>query len=52
MIWFPDRTGFRKNCKGSDLDVQTVLITTVKCLIRVFSDIHRIASNIWTVLSD
>jgi len=33
----PDRTGFRKNSTGSDLDIQIALITAVKCLIRVFS---------------
>jgi len=32
----PDRTGFRKNSTGSDMDIQTALITAVKCLIRVF----------------
>jgi len=50
MIRFPDRdpngfcdsepdsdqTGFRKNSTGSDMDIQTALITAVKCLIRVF----------------
>jgi len=32
----PDRTGFRKNSTGSDLDIQTALITAVKYLIRTF----------------
>jgi len=32
----PDRTRFRKNSTGSDLDIQTALITAVKGLIRVF----------------
>jgi len=32
----PDWTGFRKNSTGSDTDIQTTLITAVKCLIRVF----------------
>jgi len=32
----PDRTGFRKNSTGSDMDIQTALITAEKCLIRVF----------------
>jgi len=31
-----DRTGFRKNSTGSELDIQTALITAVKCSIRVF----------------
>jgi len=31
-----DQTGFRKNATGSNMDVQTALITTVKCLIRGF----------------
>ena len=34
------------------MDIQTALITAVKCLIRVFSDINRIESNIWTCLPD
>jgi len=32
----PVRTGFRKKSNGSDMDIQTALITAVKCLIRVF----------------
>ena len=32
----PDRTGFRKNSTGSDMDIQTALVTAVKCSIRVF----------------
>jgi len=32
------------------MDIQTALATAVKCLIRVFSDINRIGSNIRTVL--
>jgi len=32
----PDWTGFRKNSTEWDMDIQTVLITAVKCLIRVF----------------
>jgi len=66
MIRFPDRdpngfcdsepdsdqTGFRKNSTGSDMDIQTALITAVKCLIRVFFGYKPIGSNIWTVLSD
>jgi len=28
------------------------LITAVKCLIRVFSNVNRIGSNIWRVLPD
>jgi len=47
----PDRTGFRKNSTGSDLDIQTALITAVNCLIRgFFSHINRIGPNIWTIL--
>jgi len=46
----PDRTGFRKNSTGSDMDIQTALIILVKCLIRVFSDINRIGTNICTGL--
>jgi len=45
-----DRSGFRKNSTGSDTDIQTALITAVKCLMRGFSDIRWIGSNIWTVL--
>jgi len=49
----PDRTGFRKKTTGSDMDIQTALITAVKCLIRVFFFyINRIGSNIWTGLPD
>jgi len=48
----PGRTGFWKNSTGSDMDIQTALITVVKCLIRVFSDINWIGSNIWTGLPD
>jgi len=49
----PDRTGYpKKNLSGSDMDSHTALITAVKCLIRVFSDINRIGSNIWTSLPD
>ena len=48
----PDRIGFRKNSTGSDMDIQTALITAVKCLIRVFSNVNRIGSNIWRVLPD
>jgi len=29
-------TGFQKKHTGSDMDIQTPLITAVKCLIRVF----------------
>jgi len=50
MIWFPDhdptgfcnsepdriRLDFEKHSTGSDMDIQTALITAVKCLIRVF----------------
>jgi len=32
----PDRTGFQKSSTGSDMNIQTVLITAVKCLIRCF----------------
>ena len=32
----PDRTGFRKNFTGSDMDIQTAFITAVKCLISFF----------------
>jgi len=32
-----DRTAFRKNSTRSDMDIQTALITAVKCLIRGFS---------------
>jgi len=32
----PDGTGFWKDATGSDLYIQTALITAVKCLIRVF----------------
>jgi len=32
----PGRTGFRKNCTGSDMNIQNVLITAEKCLIRGF----------------
>jgi len=32
----PDQTGFRKNSTGSDMDIQTALITAVKYLIRRF----------------
>ena len=32
----PDRTGFRKNSTGSDMDIQTAVITAVKGLIKVF----------------
>ena len=31
----PDRTGFKKNSTASDMDIQTALITAVRCLIRV-----------------
>ena len=64
IIGFPDRdptifcnsepdsvwAGFWKNSTGLDMDIQTALITAVWCLIRVFSDINRIGSNIWTDL--
>ena len=30
------------------MDIRTALITAVKCLIRVFSDMNRIGSNIST----
>ena len=29
----PDRTGFRKKSTGSDMDIQTALISAEKCLI-------------------
>jgi len=32
----PGWTGFRKISTGSDMDIQTALITAVKCLIRGF----------------
>jgi len=48
----PDRTGFWKNSTGSDMDIQTALVTAVKCSIRIFSDINRIGSNIWKGLPD
>ena len=32
----PDWTGFWKNLPGSDMDIQTALITAVKCLISFF----------------
>jgi len=37
-----------KNLSGSDMDIQiqTAVITAVKCLITVFTDINRIGSNI------
>ena len=62
MIWSPDRdptgfctsdpdwTGFWKSSTGSDMHTQSALITAVKCLIRFFSDINRIGSNISTGL--
>jgi len=34
------------------MDIQTALITAVKCLSRIFLDIYRIGSNIWTALPD
>ena len=34
------------------MDIQTALVTAIKCLIRFFSDINRIGSNIWTVQPD
>jgi len=43
---------FEKISTGSDMDIQTALITAVECLIRVFSDINRIGSNISIVLPD
>jgi len=51
----PDPVGldFEKNSTGSDMDIQTALITAVNCLIRVFfSDTNRIGSNISTGLPD
>jgi len=33
---------FEKNSTGSDMDIQTGLISAVQFLIRVFSDINRI----------
>jgi len=48
----PDRTGFRQNSTGSDMDIQTALIAAVKCLVRVFSYINLSGSNIWTGLLD
>jgi len=34
------------------MDIQSELITAVKCLIRLFSTINRIGSNIWIGLPD
>jgi len=50
----PTRIGldFEKNSTGSDMDIHTALIISVKCLLRVFSDINRIGSNISTGLPD
>jgi len=42
-----DRTGFRKNSPGSDMDIQTAFITAVTYLTRGFSlDINRIGSKV------
>ena len=49
----PDWTGFRKHSTGSDMDIQIVLITAAKCLIRcLFLHINRIGSHIGTGLQD
>jgi len=43
----PDRTGFRKNSPGSDMDIQTAFITAVKYLTRGFSlEINQIGSKV------
>jgi len=43
----PDWIRIPKNSTGSDMDVQTALVTAAKYLIRVFSDINRMGLNIW-----
>ena len=56
ILQFRTGSGFdwilKKNSTRSDMDIQTALITSVICLIRVFSDINRIGSNILTGLPD
>jgi len=43
----PDRTGFRKTSTGSDMDIQTALITAVKCLIRGLSWLSTVLNQIF-----
>ena len=47
-----DRKDFEKTLPDQIWISKLPLITVVKWLIRVFSDINRIGSNIWTGLPD